>query len=250
MSESHPARGELGRSTSPIPANYDTELQSYKQQALSFFALKESLQNKIVEMDVILKADSLIIPRDVLEEEILERNEKLECEVAKTNENLMCQKRAFQSYQIGKSLTSLLGWGYATKEQATVARVVDNVKQKVTIDLLETNNNLVKSYVEKLKEMESLKSVINAKQKTSLELLQTARQLNRELNPTNQWMQDIGKFLTEDEILKLKKVLDHAMHVHSVLQQVYQDLIICSKVNWKTDSALESFMISANISKP
>ncbi|XP_012782766.2 centromere protein H [Ochotona princeps] len=192
--------------------------------------LREQTKQQLREYKAMLDAREEKTPEIMQEHQIEEKIEELENEIEEVKLGLETQSLAVSRIQCATALKRSL-----EKNDPKNSGLMEDMKHVI---------NLHKLIITSQKESRSLEEKLLDIRKKRLELKQTSESKLLEIQTEkNKRKEDLERVENSDKIQMLRQNLQTELHITTVIQHVFQNLILGSKANWAEDPALKEIVL-------
>ncbi|XP_057597891.1 centromere protein H [Hippopotamus amphibius kiboko] len=193
--------------------------------------LRAQTKQQLLEYKSMVDANEEKTPEQIMQEKQIEAKvEELENEVEEAKNAFEMKKLALDRMQLSTALKKHL-----EKINIKTSVLMDNMKQ-----VLNLNKVIMKSQQETWDLEEKLLDV----RKKRLQLKQASeRKLLEIQTEKNKQKDDLKSMENSDKIKTIQQNLETEIQITTVIQHVFQNLILGSKANWAEDSALKETVL-------
>lgn len=193
--------------------------------------LRAQTKQQLLEYKSMVDANEEKTPEQIMQEKQIEAKiEELENEVEEAKIAFEMKKLALDRMQLSTTLKKHL-----EKTDIKTSVLMDNMKQ-----ILNLNKLIMKSQQETWDLEEKLLDV----RKKRLQLKQASeRKLLEIQTEKNKQKEDLDSMENSDKIKTIQQNLETEIQITTVIQNVFQNLILGSKVNWAEDPALKETVL-------
>uniref|UniRef100_A0AAA9SPL7 Centromere protein H n=1 Tax=Bos taurus TaxID=9913 RepID=A0AAA9SPL7_BOVIN len=193
--------------------------------------LRAQTKQQLLEYKSMVDANEEKTPEQIMQEKQIEAKiEELENEVEEAKTAFEMKKLALDRMQLSTALKKHL-----EKVDIKTSVLMDNMKQ-----ILNLNKLIMKSQQETWDLEEKLLDV----RKKRLQLKQASeRKLLEIQTEKNKQKDDLDSMENSDKIKAIQQNLETEIQITTVIQHVFQNLILGSKVNWAEDPALKETVL-------
>ncbi|XP_040118586.1 centromere protein H [Oryx dammah] len=193
--------------------------------------LRAQTKQQLLEYKSMVDAHEKKTPEQIMQEKQIEAKiEELENEVEEAKMAFEMKKLALDRMQLSTALKKHL-----EKVDIKTSVLVNNMKQ-----ILNLNKLIMKSQQETWDLEEKLLDV----RKKRLQLKQASeRKLSEIQTEKNKQKDDLDSMENSDKIKTIQQKLETEIQITTVIQHVFQNLILGSKVNWAEDPALKETVL-------
>ncbi|XP_004678294.1 PREDICTED: centromere protein H [Condylura cristata] len=193
--------------------------------------LRTQTKQQLLEYKSMVDANEEKTPEQIMQEkQIEEKIQDLENEIEKVKVAFEVKKLALDRMQLSTALKK-----YLEKVDTKRSVLIDNMKH-----ILKLNNLIMKSQQESWNLEEKLLDVrkkrLQLKQASESKLLEIRTEKNKQKD-------DLDSMESSDNIKILQQKLQMEIQITTVIQHVFQNLILGSKANWAEDSALKEIVL-------
>lgn len=198
---------------------------------LSVFRLRAQIKQQLVEYKSMVDANEEKTPEQIMQEnQIEDKIEELENEIEEVKIAYEMKSIALNRIQRSTALQNNL-----EKIDAKNSEFMDNMKQ-----ILKLNKLIIRSQKEsrslERKRLEIRKKRLDLKKASESKLLEIQTEKNKQ-------KEDLDSMENSDKIKTIRQNLQMEINVTTVIQHVFQNLILGSKTNWAEDSALKEIVL-------
>ncbi|XP_006900104.1 PREDICTED: centromere protein H [Elephantulus edwardii] len=199
--------------------------------------LRAQTRQQLLEYKSMVDASEEITPEEILQEEQIEvKIESLENEIDEAKTALEIKNLALERIQLSGALTN-----HMENTNIKTSWLMDNMKHILTL-----NKSIMASQQESWDLEEKLLDI----RKKRLQLKQASQSKFLEIQTEkNKQKKDMESMENSDRINAIQQELQAEIKVATVVQHVFQNIILGSKVNWAQDDALKEivFQLEKNI---
>ncbi|XP_016069399.1 PREDICTED: centromere protein H [Miniopterus natalensis] len=193
--------------------------------------LRAQTQQQLLEYKSLVDANEEKTPEEIIPEKQIETKiEDLENEIEEVKIAFEMKKLALDRMQLSTALRKKL-----EKSNVQTSELMDNMKH-----ILELNRIIMKSQQESW----NLENKLLDVKKKRFELKRASESKFLEIQTEkNKQKDDLDSMENSDKIKTLQQKLQTEIQITTVIQHVFQNLILGSKVNWAEDSALKETVL-------
>lgn len=207
-----------------------SQLASLSRLPFSVCRLREQTKQQLREYKAMLDAHEEKTPEIVQEHQIEEKIEELENEIEEVKLGLETQNLAIRRIQCANALKRSL-----EKTDPKNSGFMEDMKHVI---------KLHKLIITSQKESRSLEEKLLDVRKKRLELKQTSESKLLEIQTEkNKKKEDLEQVENSEKIQMLRQNLQMELHITTVIQHVFQNLILGSKANWAEDPTLKEIVL-------
>ncbi|XP_040834998.1 centromere protein H isoform X1 [Ochotona curzoniae] len=207
-----------------------SQLASLSRLPFSVCRLREQTKQQLREYKAMLDAREEKTPEIMQEHQIEEKIEELENEIEEVKLGLETQNLAISRIQCANALKRSL-----EKTDPKNSGFMDDMKHVI---------KLQKLIITSQKESRSLEEKLLDIRKKRLELKQTSESKLLEIQTEkNKKKEDLEQVENSEKIQMLRQNLQTELHITTVIQHVFQNLILGSKANWAEDPTLKEIVL-------
>nr|KAF6489031.1 centromere protein H [Molossus molossus] len=201
------------------------------QPSLSYWRLRAQTKQQLFEYKSMVDANEEKTPEEIIPEKQIETKiEDLENEIEEVKIAFEMKKLALDRMQLSTALRKNL-----EKRNIQTSELMDNMKHVVKL-----NKIIMKSQQES---WDLEKKLLDVKKKR-FELKRASESKFLEIQTEkNKQKDDLDSMENSDKIKTLQQKLQVEIQITTVIQHVFQNLILGSKVNWAEDSAFKETVL-------
>ncbi|XP_008260530.2 centromere protein H isoform X4 [Oryctolagus cuniculus] len=193
--------------------------------------LRAQIKQQLVEYKSMVDANEEKTPEQIMQEnQIEDKIEELENEIEEVKIAYEMKSIALNRIQRSTALQNNL-----EKIDAKNSEFMDNMKQ-----ILKLNKLIIRSQKEsrslERKRLEIKKKRLDLKKASESKLLEIQTEKNKQKD-------DLDSMENSDKIKTIRQNLQMEINITTVIQHVFQNLILGSKTNWAEDSALKEIVL-------
>lgn len=235
MSSSNPARMEAQSREQGTPETLDSGAEAgnaaVPQDDLSLLLrLRAQTKQQLLEYKSMVDAnEEKPLDQIIQEKQIEAKIEDLENEIEEAKVAFEIKKLALDRIQLSIVLKRNL-----EKNDTNMSVLLDNMKE-----ILKLSNSIMRSQQESW----DLEGKLLDVRKKRLQLKQASESKFLEIQTEKKRKEDLDSMENSDKIKIIRKNLQMEIHLTTVIQNVFQNLILGSKVNWAQDPALKETVL-------
>ncbi|XP_054434213.1 centromere protein H [Pteronotus mesoamericanus] len=202
-----------------------------EDQLTLLLRLRAQTKQQLLEYKSMVDANEEKTPEEIIPEKQIETKiEDLENEIEDVKMAFEMKKLALDRMQLSSALRK-----YLEESNVQNSELMDNMKH-----ILKLNKIIMKSQQESWDLEEKLLDI----KKKRFELKRSSEHKFSEIQTEkNKQKDDLDSMENSDKIKALKQRLQMEIQITTVIQHVFQNLILGSKVNWAEDSALKETVL-------
>ncbi|XP_065731234.1 centromere protein H [Phocoena phocoena] len=193
--------------------------------------VRAQTKQQLLEYKSMVDANEEKTPEQIMQEKQIEvKIEELEKEIEEAKIAFEMKKLALDRMQLSSALKK-----HVEKINTKTSVLMDNMKQ-----ILSLNKSVMKSQ----QETRDLEDKLLDVRKKRLQLKQASeRKLLEIQTEKNKQKDDLGSMENSGKIKAIQQNLEMEIQITTVIQHVFQNLILGSKANWAEDSALKETVL-------
>ncbi|TEA36241.1 hypothetical protein DBR06_SOUSAS18910008 [Sousa chinensis] len=201
------------------------------RMALLLRLVRAQTKQQLLEYKSMVDANEEKTPEQIMQEKQIEAKiEELEKEIEEAKIAFEMKKLALDRMQLSSALKK-----HMEKINTKTSVLMDNMKQ-----ILSLNKSVMKSQ----QETRDLEDKLLDVRKKRLQLKQASeRKLFEIQTEKNKQKDDLGSMENSGKIKTIQQNLEMEIQITTVIQHVFQNLILGSKANWAEDSALKETVL-------